>query len=419
MMSEPPGVPFRAGFDHATSPELVGASFDGWSRLRAESPAFRSDIAGAYDLWYLLRYADIRSALQDHELFSSRSVQYVGDSPQRLLPEELDPPEHAKYRRLLNAPLSPAAVRAGEEQIRTLCVRLIDEIAPRGECDFLTAFAQRFPTAIFLGLMGLPVGKVTEFVGRAQTVLHVTGEQDPDFSQRTAAATGIIADIGAAVASRRATPRDDMISTLVSSTVDDRALTDDELYQLGFLLYLAGLDTVANVLTYSFRFLAGRRDLRSLLRDEPGKIPDVVEELLRLFSIASTVRVVTRDTVFAGCPMKAGDRVVLPTASAGRDDRQYRDPDEFRLDRFAKAHLAFGAGPHRCAGAHLARLELRIALEEWHSRIPDYELADEQALTEYVGAVAGLTALPLRWEPTTSRPLCHSRLPHNGGGDDD
>jgi cytochrome P450 len=399
MTSESPGVPFRAGFDHATSPELVGASFDGWSRLRAESAAFRSDIAGSYDLWYVLRYGDIRAALQNHELFSSRSVQYLGDSPQRLLPEELDPPEHAKYRRLLNAPLSPSAIRAREDQIRTLCNTLIDEIAPHGECDFLTGFAQRFPTAIFLDLMGLSVSKAPEFIARAQTVLHVNSRQDPDFSQRATAAMEIVADIGAAVASRRQTPRGDMISSLVSATVDDRPLTDDELYQLGFLLYLAGLDTVANVLTYSFRFLAGRPDLRSLLRDEPDKIPQAVEELLRLFSIASTVRVVTEDTVFAGCPMKAGDRVVLPTASAGRDGGQYLRPDEFKLDRFANAHLAFGAGPHRCAGAHLARLELRIALEEWHRRIPDYELAGDQPVTEYVGAVAGLTALPLRWQP--------------------
>jgi len=411
MVTESTDVPLRAGFDHATSPELVGDSFGGWSRLRDESRAFRSDIAEAYDLWYLLSYADIRAALHDHELFSSRSVQYLGDSPQRLLPEELDPPEHAKYRRLLNAPLSPNAIRAREEQIRTLCVALIDEIAPRGECDFLTGFAQRFPTTIFLDLMGLPAGKAAEFVARAQTVLHATGEQDPDFSQRGAAAMGIIADIGSAVASRRETPRDDLISRLLSSTVDDRPLTDDELYQLGFLLYLAGLDTVANVLTYSFRFLAGRPDLRSLLRDEPGTIPQAVEELLRFFSIASTVRVVTSDTTFAGCPMKAGDRVVLPTASAGRDGGEYDNPDQFRLDRFPNPHLAFGAGPHRCAGAHLARLELRIALEEWHRRIPDYERADDEPVTEYVGAVAGLTALPLRWQPQDGG--------HQNGGDRD
>ena len=121
--------------------------------------------------------------------------------------------------------------------------------------------------------------------------------------------------------------------------------------------------------------------------------------------------VLTSDTTFAGCPMKAGDRVVLPTASAGRDGSEYDNPDEFKLDRFPNPHLAFGAGPHRCAGAHLARLELRIALEEWHRRIPDYELADDEPVTEYVGAVAGLTALPLRWQPQDGG--------HQNGGDRD
>jgi cytochrome P450 len=314
-----------------------------------------------------------------------------------MIPEELDPPEHAKYRRLLNAPLAPGAVRARTGQIRAQAVSLIDDLAPRGGCDFLADFAQNFPTTIFMNVMGLPAEKTAEFISRAPTVLHVTAAQDPDFSKRGAAALEIIADIAAAVAARRARPRDDMLSLLVNSTVDDRPLNEDELYELGFLLYLAGLDTVANVLTYSFRYLAGNPRLRRRLRDEPDLIPDAVEEFLRYFSIASTVRVVTRDAEFAGCPMKSGDRVVLPTASAGRDGGQYPDPDEFRLDRIPNPHLAFGAGPHRCAGAHLARLELRIALEEWHRRIPDYELADDTPIPEHVGAVAGLTALPLRW----------------------
>ena len=393
----PASIPLRPGFDHQASPELLSGSFGGWSKLRAESRAFRSDIAGSYDLWYLLRYDDIRAALQDCDLFSSRSVQYLGDSPRQMIPEELDPPEHAKYRRLLNAPLAPSAVRARAGQIRALAISLIDGLAPQGGCDLLTDFAQKFPTTIFMNIMGLPAERTAEFIARAQTVLHLTAEQDPDFSERATAALEIVADIGAAVSARRAEPRDDMISLLMNSTVDERPLTDDELYQLGFLLYLAGLDTVANVLAYSFRHLAENPGLRHLLRDEPDRIPDAVEEFLRYFSIASTVRVVTTDADFAGCPMKTGDRVVLPTASAGRDADQYPDPDEFRLDRFPNPHLAFGAGPHRCPGAHLARLELRIALEEWHRRIPDYQLADHKPVSEYVGAVAGLTALPLRW----------------------
>jgi cytochrome P450 len=396
------GVPLRSGFDHATSPQLVSGSFDGWTRLRGESPAFRSNIAGSYDLWYLLRYDDIRAALQDPELFSSRSVQYLGDSPSRMLPEELDPPEHAKYRRLLNEPLSPSAVRAREPQLRAFCAALIDDLAGRGSCDFLADFAQKFPTVIFMELMGLPVGKTAEFIARAQVVLHTTGAEDPDFARRGGAALQIIADIAEAVAAHRAEPRDDLIGHLIAATIDDRPVTDDELYQIGFLLYLAGLDTVANVLTYSFRYLAGNPGLRAALRAHPERIPEAAEEFLRFFSIATTVRVVTRDSEFAGCPMKAGDRVVLPTASAGRDAAQFPDSNAFRPGRAPNRHLAFGAGPHRCAGSHLARLELRVALEEWHRRIPDYEVAHAAAISEHVGAVAGLTALPLRWPPGPS-----------------
>jgi cytochrome P450 len=187
-----------------------------------------------------------------------------------------------------------------------------------------------------------------------------SADEDPDFAKRAAAALEIVADIAAAVTARRTDPRDDMISLLVRSTVDDRLLTDDELYQLGFLLYRAGLDTVANVLTYSFRYLAGNAGLRHLLRDEPDRIPDAVEEFLRLFSIASTVRVVTRDAEVAGCPMKAGDRVVLPTASAGRDQNQY--PDGSRTTSLPTANRSRstsarwpGLLPCRCAGPSALR----------------------------------------------------------------
>jgi cytochrome P450 len=314
-----------------------------------------------------------------------------------MLPEELDPPVHAKYRRLLNEPLAPNAVRAREPQIRSWCVSLIEDLAGRGECDFLADFAQKFPTVIFMDLMGLPAEKTREFIDRAQVVLHVTGEEDPDFARRGAAAMQIIGDIAAASAARRAEPRDDLITRLVNSTIDGRPVADDELYQLGFLLYLAGLDTVANVLTYSFRYLAAHPELRAALTAAPELIPSAVEEFLRFFSIATTVRVVTRDSEFAGCPMKAGDRIVLPTASAARDETQFAEPEVFQADRVPNQHLAFGAGPHRCAGSHLARLELRIALEEWHRLIPDYEVTDQTVINEHVGPVAGLTALPLRW----------------------
>jgi cytochrome P450 len=278
-------------------------------------------------------------------------------------------------------------------------VSLIEGLAARGECDFLTDFAQTFPTVIFMGLMGLPVERTREFIDRAQVVLRETGESDPDFARRGAAAMQIVGDIAAAAEAHKAEPRDDIITRLLRSAIDDRPLSAEELYQLGFLLYLAGLDTVANVLTYSFRYLAANPGLRATLTASPELIPDAVEEFLRFFSIATTVRVVTRDAEFAGCPMKTGDRIVLPTASAARDAAQFAEPEVFRPDRMPNPHLAFGAGPHRCPGSHLARLELRIALEEWHRMIPDYEITDDAGIREHVGPVAGLTTLPLRWPP--------------------
>lgn len=392
-------VLLRPGFDHATDPLLLAGSQAGWAALAAQGRAFRSDLAGSYDLWYLLRYDDIRAALEDYELFSSRSVQYLDNGPSRMIPEELDPPEHAAYRRLLNEPLSPGAVRALEPEIRSGCAALVAGLASRGQCEFLTDFALPFPGMIFMRLLGLPADRTAGFIARAQALLRSTAADDPGFARRRAAAGQITADIAEALDRHRSAAErgDDILSRLLGSTVDGRPLTDAELTQMGFLLYLAGLDTVASALAFAFRYLAGQPGLRAALAAEPARIPAAVEELLRYFSFVSTARVVTRDAEFAGCPMKAGDRVVLPLAAADRDPAEFGDPAEFRPGRSPNRHLAFGAGPHRCAGSHLARLELQVAIAEWHRLIPDYEVAPGTAIREYAGGVAGLSSLPLTW----------------------
>lgn len=391
-------IPFRPGFDHTSNAELLADHRAVWNRFREEAPAFRSDAGGDFDLWYLLRYDDNLAALQNPELFSSRTVQHVGDNyGQRMIPEEIDPPEHAEYRRALSAYFAPNNVRSWESEIRTQCVSLINGLADKNGCEFIADFAQKFPTRIFLQLVGLPVERAQEFIRRAHIILRTSHQDDPDGSQRNEAAAQILGDIGAVVAARRAQPRDDLITLLLGQRVKGEPIKEEELLQIGFLLYIAGLDTVANMLAYSFRHLARDSRLRCQLVEDPALIPDAVEEFLRLYSIAAGARVVTRDTEFAGCPMKAGDRIMYVSAASDRDPRQFPEPDTFVLGRRPSRHLAFGAGPHRCAGSHLARLELRIALEEWHCRIPDYEIPEGTTFTEYVGPVAGMTALPLRW----------------------
>jgi cytochrome P450 len=390
------GIPVRAGFDFTSDPALLAVHRDEWSRLREEAPVFRVPQSSG-DAWYLLGYDDIRVALQNWELFSSDFTTY-GEGGHKMIPENLDPPEHTKYRRLLTSAFAPAAVRARERRVRTVCVDLIDGFRNDGGCDVVKDFGLQFPTTIFMEMMGLPLVRGDVFIARAQTLLHTTNTDDPQGSLRLEAATQIFADIAEVVAVRRRRPADDLVSHLVASEVDGRPLSDEDLGGMGLLLYLAGLDTVASVLAYSFRHLAENPVLRQTLVNEPELIPSAVEEFLRYYSIATTPRVVTRDAEFAGCPMKRGDQVIVPTASAGRDPRQFPDADLFVVDREPNRHLAFGDGPHRCAGIHLARMELRIALEEWHRRIPDYRIADNAVIIEHVGNVAGLSAVPMVWD---------------------
>jgi cytochrome P450 len=394
----PTGAPLRSGFDPATDPELLAHHRETWNRFREETPIFRSDFAGPYDVFFLMRYADNLQALQDWETFSSSSVLPRDEPHQQMIPEELDPPEHTKYRRTLTAPFAPNAVRAREQEIRALCIELIEEFAARGSGDFTHDFAQKFPTTIFLRLFGLPVEQRDAFIERAHVVLRTAATDDPDGAIRGGAAAEIVGDIAAVIEARKVTPQDDVISHILAQEVDGERIGDPQFYAMGFLLYIAGLDTVANILTYSFKHLAENPGLRRMLIEKPEMIPDAVEEFLRFYSIATGGRVVTKDTELGGVPMKAGDRIMYCTAAAGRDPEQFPDPDTFIPDRSPNRHVAFGAGPHRCVGSHLARLELRIALEEWHKRIPEYRIPEGTKFREYVGSVAGLESLPLEWD---------------------
>jgi cytochrome P450 len=384
-------------FDHADDPSLLTDPFGTWDRLRAEHRAFGSDKHPDRTVWFLLNYDDIHRALQDPALFSSRSVIAFTDEDHRWIPEELDPPEHTKYRQLLNPLFSPGRVAALEPTIRAFCIELIENIEQQGRCDLLADFARLFPTTIFMRLMGLPVEEADQLLRWVHELMHTRAELDPDGAIRGGAMLSIMQYLGALIAARQAEPRDDIVSHLVTSTVDDRSLTMEELLETCFLLYMAGLDTVAGMLTYTFKHLAEHPEHQELMRTNPDAIEGVVEECLRMYAIVTTARVVTRDVEFGGCPMKAGDRIVTPTASANRDAAEFDRAGEFDPTRSPNRHLAFGAGPHRCVGSHLARLELRIAVEEWHRRIPEYRIPDGATIEQHVGGVAGVDTLPLVW----------------------
>ena len=393
-------VPLRPGFNHEMDPTLVREHPAMWDKFREESRAFRSDAAGGWNVWYLLGFEDVREAFQNPESFSSRVVLAFSEEKEQMpwIPLTLDPPEHQKYRRLLNPWFSQSAAKEITPRVRERCIELIESFRRGGRCDLVADFARLYPTTIFMRIMGLPVEESGTFLGWIDEMMHTTDLADPDRSIRSRAQQTIAQYLGELIAARRKDPRDDLVTYLTRAKIDDRPLTDMEMLAISFLLYMAGLDTVAGMLTYIFRHLAEHPEHRKSLRERPESIPDAVEEFLRYYAIVITSRLVTRDVEFAGCPMRAGDRVVLPTVAPNRDPRQISDASKFVLDRPQNRHLTFGAGPHRCLGSHLARVELAVAIEEWHTRIPDYRIEPGAEITQHVAGVAGLDRLPLIWD---------------------
>jgi cytochrome P450 len=199
------------------------------------------------------------------------------------------------------------------------------------------------------------------------------------------------------IAQRREQPRDDIVSKALTYQIDGEPVTDQDLLSFCLLMFMAGLDTVSVTLGWMFLHLARNDDDRHRLVAEPAIIPTAVEEFVRAYAIVIPARKVMQDIEIQGCPMKAGDMVNIPLAAATRDDAAFPDATTVDIARKPNNHIGFGAGPHRCLGSHLARLELRIAMEEWHARIPNYRLAPDAQMLE-TGAQLGLESLPLVWD---------------------
>jgi cytochrome P450 len=377
-------------FDPEDDPELHQNHWEHFLGLRQHGPVVFSPAGEG--IWVLTEHSTVQPALSDSTRFSSAVISGLKKNrvapASQLIPVQLDPPDHTRYRRLLNPAFSPAVVQEQEAMIRGHCIAAIEALPRPGEIEFMTDFARQFPTIVFLELMGFPVERAAELVEWSEAVSHLTAAEDPTGEVRAAAIGNVHQLIGECLADHRAHPRDDVFGYLLTCELDGRPLTDAELLNMVMLLYIAGLDTVAGALGYIWEYLARHDEQRRRLIDEPDIIPSAVEELLRYFSTVSLTRLVRDDTELGGCPMKAGDRVWAPITCANRDPAVFERADEVILDRIPNRHIAFGTGPHRCLGSHLARLELAIALEEWHRRIPEYSVPAEADLTEKVSGLA-------------------------------
>jgi cytochrome P450 len=367
---------------------------------RELAPVLRAEFTPV-PFWMVTRYEDVAAALQEPTIFGNEVINAM-DTRRGfdLVPQLLDPPEHTKVRKLLNRWFTPAAVRRLEPLAIERSRQLIDELAPRGECDIATDFGLRFPTDMFLATLGLPSADGASFVGWVESIF--AGFFGIEARAAHEAWSRMEAYFDAALDDRAVHPRDpewDLLTHLQRVSIDGQALPRRQILDICMTLMAAGLDTTRSALGYMFLHLALNPADRQRLIDEPALTPRAVEEFMRLYPLVfQDGRKVKQDTAVEGCPMRAGDVVWLGLASANRDPRKFDHPDEFDIDRpNAGHHVSFGLGIHRCLGMHLARHELGIALTEWHRRIPHYELATDKPLMERGGQLS-LRTLPLRWE---------------------
>lgn len=349
--------------------------------------------------WMVTRYEHVHEALRMPEVFSNEVINALNPRMAvRFLPQNLDPPQHTKVRKVLNRWFAPAAVRRLEPMMVEHCRSLVRGLAPRGECDFVTDFALKFPTDMFLVIMGLPIEDGPRFLKWVEEMLS-------SFSGGRAAirAAAQIKDyFDAALAERERELRDpdvDFLSRMLTAEIDGERFSREDVLTICMTLMTAGLDTTRSALAYIFTHLATHEQDRRRLLEEPEILPRAIEEFVRLYTlIIQDGRLVTRDVDFHGCPMKKGDVVWLGVASANRDPRKFPRPDEYDPDRpNLNQHLGFAAGPHRCLGMHLARRELLVALQEWHAQIPHYRIPPGTELMERGGQLT-LRSLPLQWE---------------------
>lgn len=367
---------------------------EGIARIVAESPpVFWTPRHGGH--WVIASHAALFQVVRDTENFSSAKMGIPAPPPEqefKQVPINSDPPEHAKYRAPLNKAFSPKAMMALEGEVRALAANLIDQVRAQGQCDFAHAVAEPLPVLIFLKMMGLPEENLPQYRKWVGDILVST-----DVAVRQKASMDVVAAMSEVIAERMKERRSDLISTLLDTKIDDRDMTFEEMQSFCLLLFIAGLDTVMNGMCFGVRHLAMNPALQAELRANPARITDAMEETLRRYTFTMPGRIVARDTEAFGVSFKAGERVLLLLPGGDLDAKEFPDPLAFDMSRENKVHMAFNSGPHRCAGSHLARIELRVLYEEWLSRIPEFRLDPERPARFHGGHVIGVDSLPLVW----------------------
>jgi cytochrome P450 len=372
-----------------------------YKMLRESSPVFRPGPQGPV---VLSRLADIEMALKRTDVFSSNMDAVDLGNIRPLIPLQVDPPEHSKYRRILDPLFTPREMAGREPAVTALVNDMIDRFADRGECDFHSEFAVPLPCTVFLQLLGLPLEDLDKFLAWKDDVIRPESAEGVRQHREAArpAAQQIYEYFDRAIDDHIANPREDVLSALIASNIAGEPLSREELLDICFLFLIAGLDTVTDSLDCFFVYLAQHPDQRHSLVEHPDILPGAIEELLRWETpVPGVARIALQDVEVGGCPISKGERVSPLLGAANTDPAEFEDPDVVDFARSPNRHRAFGGGPHRCLGSHLARLELRVALREFHRRIPDYTIPAGTELT-YTSALRSVESLPLTF-PVAAR----------------
>jgi cytochrome P450 len=388
-------------FDH-TDPEWVADPYPIWDELRATCPVAHSDRYGG--TWLPVRHDDVAAVAYDTAHFTSRSVvvSEVRPGPDDLPapiglapPITSDPPFHAVARRLLLPAFAPKPVEALEPFTRELCVALLDAIAGQPQVDAAVDYAQHIPLRVIVRMLGFPQEDADLFRRFIRMVLEDV-DQSAEERQAIVDEGELDAYIDARIAEHKADPQDDLTSFLLDAELDGNKLELDHVRGTMVLLMIAGIDTTWSAIGASLWHLAQNPADRRRLAAQPELMATAVEEFLRAYAPVTMARLVATDFQFQGRHMKEGDWLLLPFPAANRDPEAFADADRVQIDRAENRHAAFGLGIHRCIGSNLARMELRVALEEWMKRYPDFELVDPAQVTWSAGQVRGPRTVPVR-----------------------
>lgn len=396
-------------FDHnsqAHADDTAGS----YRRLRATAPVAWSEANGGY--WILSDYSSVFDAARDDDLFSSQRTESGGEGLAVVIPKtpmhfhipiELDPPEFRKYRKLINLITAPAAIEELYDKVDYYTTWFIDQVIEAGRCDFTDIIG--VPAIVTIDWLGLPTGDWRRYASAHHaTLAGVPGSEE--WEQATKIDLPYLSEeMRKVIKARREHPTNDAISFLLSQEIDGRPVTDFEMFAMTELLIAGGTGTTTSLVSQALVWLYQHQDVRTRLIEHPELLERAVEEFLRYFSPTQALaRTVTRDAEFHGCPMHAGDRVLLAWASANRDDAVFENSDEVDIERWPNRHTAFGVGVNRCAGSHLGRRMARSLLGQILERMPDY-VVDVDSLERYPhqGTNVGFQRIPATFTPGVRR----------------